>query len=70
MHLFTFSPLKLHNLAHQEHAASNVKLDISQWKATLRDDFRFPTVYRRIYCRKFLTLSIQMSRYIHKCITM
>ena len=28
----------------------------------------FPTVYRRVYCRKFLTLSIQMSRYKSKCI--
>ena len=28
----------------------------------------FPTVYRRIYCRNFLTLSNQMSRYKSKCI--
>ena len=28
----------------------------------------FPTVYRRIYCRKFLTLSNQESRYKGKCI--
>ena len=28
----------------------------------------FPTVYRRIYCRKFLTLSNQTSRYTIKCI--
>ena len=28
----------------------------------------FPTVYRRIYCRNFLTLSSQMSRYKSKCI--
>ena len=28
----------------------------------------FPTVYRGIYCRKFLTLSSQTSRYICKCI--
>ena len=27
----------------------------------------FPTVYRRIYCRKFLTLSNQTSRYKFKC---
>ena len=31
------------------------------------DDVKlFPTVYRRIYCRKFLTLSNQTSRYKHK----
>ena len=28
----------------------------------------FPTAYRRIYCRKFLTLSNQTSRYKRKCI--
>ena len=28
----------------------------------------FPTVYRRIYCRKFFTLSNQTSRYKSKCI--
>ena len=28
----------------------------------------FPTVYRRIYCRKFLTLSNQTSRYKPMCI--
>ena len=28
----------------------------------------FPTVYRMIYCRKFLTLSNQKSRYKTKCI--
>ena len=30
----------------------------------------FPTVYRRIYCRNFLTLSNQMSRYKIKYIRM
>ena len=28
----------------------------------------FPTVYRRMYCRKYLTLSNQTSRYNIKCI--
>ena len=41
---------------------------VNQWKATLRNDFGFPTVYRRIYCRKFMTLSNQTSRCIFKCI--
>ena len=31
-------------------------------------DVGFPTVYRRIYCRKFMTLSNQTSRCICKCI--
>ena len=30
----------------------------------------FPTVYRRIYCRKFLALSNKMSRYKLMCIRM
>ena len=30
-------------------------------------DVDFPTVYRRIYSHKFLTLSNQTSRYIRKC---
>ena len=34
----------------------------------LRNDVGFPTVYRRIYCRKFMTLSNQTSRCICKCI--
>ena len=51
-------------------AVSCVNSYASQWEATLRDDVGFPTVYRRIYCRKFLTLSNQTSRYIHKCIRM
>ena len=33
-------------------------------------DVGFPTVYRGIYCRKFLALSNQTSRYICKCIRM
>ena len=33
------------------------------------DDVKlFHTVYRRIYCRKFMTLGIQVSRYKIKCI--
>ena len=51
-------------------AVSCVKPNASQWEATLRDDVGFPTVYRRIYRRKFLTLSNQTSRYIRKCIRM
>ena len=50
MHLFIFSVEK--NLATS--AVSYVKPNASQWEATLRDDVGFPTVYRRIYRRKFL----------------
>ena len=40
-----------------------------QTKGDVIDDVKlFPTVYRRIYCRKFLTLSNQTSRYKRKCI--
>ena len=41
---------------------------VNQWKATLRNDVGFPTVNRRIYCRKFMTLSNQTPRCICKCI--
>ena len=43
-----------------------------RWPITsdIVDDVGFPTVYRRIYCRKFLTLSYQTSRNICKCIRM
>ena len=34
----------------------------------INDVKQFLTVYRRIYCHKFLTLSNQMSRYKSKCI--
>ena len=43
---------------------------VNQWKATLRNGVGFPTVYHRIYCRKFMTLSNQTSRCICKCIRM
>ena len=49
-------------------ALSCVKPNASQREATLRDDVGFATVYRRIYRRKFLTLSNQTSRYIRECI--
>ena len=47
--------------------ASRIKPHVIQWYVTLK---LFPTVYRRIYCRKFLTLSNQTSRYKLKCIRM
>ena len=43
---------------------------VNQWKATLRNDVRFPRVYRRIYSRKFMRLSNQTLRCICKCIRM
>ena len=49
-------------------AVSCIKSNASQWEATLRDDVGFPTVYRRIYRRKFLTLSNQTSRYIRSAL--
>ena len=36
----------------------------------INDTKLFPTVYRRIYCCKFLTLSYQMLCYKSKCIRM
>ena len=70
MHLFIFSIEKMYYLHKTTSAVSCVKPNDSQWEATLRDDVRFATVYRRIYRRKFLTLSNQTSRYIRECIRM
>ena len=68
MHLFIFSIKKMYYLHKTTSAVSCVKPNASQWEATLRDDVGFATVYRRIYRRKFLTLSNQTSRYIRECI--
>ena len=68
MHLFIFSIEKMYCLHKTTSAVSCVKPNASQWEATLRDDVGFATVYRRIYRRKFLTLSNQTSRYIRECI--
>ena len=34
----------------------------------IKDVSQIPTVYGRIYCRKFLTLSNQMLRYKSRCV--
>ena len=48
---------------------SNVKPGLQPMKATY-ETYGFPTAYHRIYCRKFVTLSYQMSHYICKYIRM
>ena len=52
-----FEPCKPHNAARHP-----TTYDV------INDVNMFPAVYRRIYCRKFLTLSNQKSRYKSKCI--
>ena len=48
---------------------SRIKRQVNSAKCEVTNDAKlFLTVYRRIYCRKLLTLSIQMSRYKSKCI--
>ena len=49
-------------------ASSNVKPDVSQSKATFNNNVGLATVYCRIYCRIFVTLSNQTPRYIRKWI--
>ena len=53
MHLVIVSVEKMYYLHKSTSAVSCVKPNASQWEATLRDDVRFPTVYRRLYRRKF-----------------
>ena len=55
-------PLKLELSKPQKAARHPTKCDV------INDVKLFPTVYRRIYCCKFLTLSNQMLRYKIKCI--
>ena len=59
MHFFKLELCKLLKAARHP-----IKHDI------INDVKLFATVYRRIYCRKFLTLSNQMLRYKSKCIRM
>ena len=66
-HFFTFPFFEMYFFAPIVSAFGNVNPDINQSKATFHNDVGFATVYRRIYCRIFLTLSTQTSRYIRKC---
>ena len=67
MHLFIFSIQKIYYLhkatiyyLHKSTSAvSCVKPNASEVEATLRDDVGFPTVYRRVYRRKFWRYSIR-----------
>ena len=56
--------LKLQRYKPHKAACHPTKCDI------INDHKLFPTVYHRMYCRKFLTLSNQMSPYKIKCIRM
>ena len=56
--------LKMERCKSHKAARDPTKCDV------INDIKLFPTVYHRIYCRKFLTLSNQMSCYKHKCIRM
>ena len=63
MHILQFE-LKLVRCKPRKAARHPTKCDV------INDVILFPTVYRRIYCRKFLTLSNQTSRYKLSCIRM
>ena len=54
--------LKLERCKPHKAARNPTKCDV------INDVKLFPTVYCRMYCRKFLTLSNQTSRYKSKCI--
>ena len=68
IHFFTVPPLNIYYFASTASASSNVKPDASQTEATFTNDVGFATVYRKIYCGKFLTSSNQALRYIRMCI--
>ena len=71
--------MKILNMVIPIHALLQFRLELERWKLhkaachqmrcdVIYDVKLFPTVYRRIYCRKFLTLSNQTSHYKMKCI--
>ena len=63
-------PILMHfcSFASNWSVASRIKLHVIQRNEIIIDVKLFPTVFRRIYCRKFLRLSDQTSRYKTKCI--
>ena len=66
--LFNFNTSKTLYFVQNVSLVSALNHYVDQSLATLLLTWDFRRVYRRIYCRKFLTLSNQTSRYIHKCI--
>ena len=64
--------MSFYNLVSNWSAASSIKTHHGIRHPTkgdvINDVKLFPTVYRKIYCCKFLTLSNQMSRYKSNCI--
>ena len=68
--LFQIYSSKAQHFASNWSFVSNVKQLRQPITSDVTYDVGAPTVYRRIYWRKFLTLSNQTSRYIRKCIRM
>ena len=50
-HFYSHFPLTLYDFATKASDASNVKPDVSQWKATLRNSVGFLTIYRVIFTK-------------------
>ena len=69
MYSFTLAPFNVYNFAPIAKAFRNVKQDVILSAATFHNDVGFAIEYRKIYCRNFLTLSIQMTCFIRKSIT-
>ena len=68
MFFFTFSLFKMYYFAPIASAFSDIKPYISQLEVTFPNNVTFATLYLKIYCHKFLTISNKTSCYIHKCI--
>ena len=64
--------MRFYSLVSNWSVASNIKphkgIRHKMKHDVINDVKLFPTVYRSIYCRKFLTLSNQTTRYKSKCI--
>ena len=68
MHFFNIYSSNAQYFAPNWSLVNNVKQLRQPITSDVTDDVGAPAVYRRIYRRKFLTLSNQTSRYIRKCI--
>ena len=68
--LFNFYTSKTLYFVQNVSFISDINHYVDHSLATLLLTLGFRQVYRKIYCRKFLMLSNQTSRYIHRCIRM
>ena len=60
----TFSSFKVYCFAPTASVSGNVTPDLNQSAVRFHNDVRFATVYRRIYCSKFLVIQSDVGLYL------